>query len=374
MTVAAGLVLGPAVTWNISNVGAIATVESASYSVSLAAVGLLTTALFVTHLAVQIPGGRLIDRIGARTVGLVALVIVATGNTIALTTPSLGIGLGARALMGLGTGVGFVAGIDLVRAGQGGALWQGVYGGLTMATAGLAVMVVPQLVGELGWRAPFWTGLVLALAAVLPVLAARRPTPRIESDADASPSRSMIGDRGLWPLAAVQMASFGLAVVAGNWIVTLLERDGHGRGIAGVVGGLILFAGIITRPAGGLLMRHAPERAWTFVAAALVAGSTGVIVLAAGPPLWLGAFAALVVGLSGGLPFAPVVNTTLRLRPDAPAAAIGFVNGSAALVILVGTPLAGLTFGMAGDGRIGFLVIGLLWASALLAVRKAARS
>ena len=164
-------------TWNISNVGAIATVESESYGVSLAAVGLLTTALFVTHLAVQIPGGRLIDRVGARTVGLAALAIVAAGNAIALTSPTLGIGLGARALMGLGTGVGFVAGIDLVRAGQGGAFWQGAYGGSTMAAAGLALMVVPQLVGELGWRAPFWTGLALALVALLPVSAADRSTP-----------------------------------------------------------------------------------------------------------------------------------------------------------------------------------------------------
>jgi len=362
------------VTWNISNVGAIATVEGASYGVSLATVGLLTTALFVTHLAVQIPGGRLIDRVGARNVGLVALVIVAAGNAIALTTPTIGIGLGARALMGLGTGVGFVAGIDLVRAGLGGPFWQGVYGGSTMAAAGLALMVIPQLVGELGWGAPFWTGLVLALIGLLPVLAARRASPTREAIDPDQTSRTVVLDRGLWPLAAVQMASFGLSVVAGNWIVTLLEREGHSRSSAGIVGGLILFAGIVTRPAGGLLMRRTPERAWAFVTAALVTGSTGVLVLATGPPLWLGAIAALVVGLSAGLPFAPIFNTTLRLRPDAPAAAIGFVNGSAVLVILVGTPLAGLTFGIPGDGRVGFLIIGLLWASALLAVRRAARS
>ena len=293
-------------TWNISNVGAIAAVESTSYGVSLAAVGLLTTALFVTHLAVQIPGGRLIDRVGARNIGLSALAIVAAGNAIALASPTLGVGLGARALMGLGTGVGFVAGIDLVRAGLGGPFWQGAYGGSTMAAGGLALMVVPQLAGELGWRAPFWTGLVLALA--------------------------------------------------------------------GVVGGLILFAGIVTRPAGGLLMRRAPDRAWAFVATALVAGSTGVLVLAAAPPLWLAAIAALIVGLAAGLPFAPIFNTTLRLRPDAPAAVIGFVNGSAVVVILVGTPLTGLTFRLPGDGRVGFLLIGLLWATALLAVSKASRS
>ena len=160
--------LGAAVTWNISNVGAIATVESESYGVSLAAVGLLTTALFVTHLAVQIPGGRLIDRVGRERSGSLPRDRRGRQRDCA-DGPTLGVGLVARALMGLGTGVGFVAGIDLVRAGRGGAFWQGAYGGSTMAAAGLALMVVPQLVGELGWRAPFWTGLALALVAVLPV-------------------------------------------------------------------------------------------------------------------------------------------------------------------------------------------------------------
>jgi predicted MFS family arabinose efflux permease len=106
------------------------------------------------------------------------------------------------------------------------------------------------------------------------------------------------------------------------------------------------------------------------VAVCLCAGSVGTLVLASAPPLWLAAVAALVVGLAAGFPFASVFDLALRLRPDAPAAAVGLVNGSAVLVILVCTPLAGLTFGLPGDGRLAFLVIGLLWATALLAVRK----
>jgi len=359
------------VTWDISNVGAVAGAESRAYGISLAAVGLLTTALFLTHLAVQIPGGRLIDRVGARGVGLASLAVVATGNVLALTMPSLVVGLGARTLMGIGTGTGFVAGIDLVRAGHGGPVWQGAYGGATMAAGGLALMIVPQLVGPLGWRAPYWTALALALAGAVPVLVAGRADVSVHARADEVLQGSVLRDRRLWPLAAVQMATFGLAVVAGNWIVTLLEHEGHARSVSGVVGGLVLFAGLVTRPTGGLLVRRAPQRAWGLVAISLGAGSAGTLVLAAGPPLWLGAIAALVVGLSAGFPFASVFDMTLRLRPDAPAAAVGFVNGSAVLVILVGTPLAGLAFGMPGDGRLAFLVIGLLWASAVLAVRRA---
>ena len=216
----------------------------------------------------QIPGGRLIDRIGARTVGLAALAVVAAGNALALTAPSLGLGLGARLLMGLGTGAGFVAGIDLVRAGRGGPFWQGAYGGSTMAAGGLALMIVPQLVGPLGWRAPYWTGLVLALAGALPVLAARRASGEAMRTMPEAPRRSVFRDRSLWPPAAVQMATFGLAVVAGNWVVTLLEREGHGRSVSGVVGGLVLFAGVVTRPAGGLAVRRLGSARGPLVAAA----------------------------------------------------------------------------------------------------------
>ena len=224
--------------------------------------------------------------------------------------------------MGIGTGAGFVAGIDLVRAGGGGPFWQGAYGGATMAAGGLALMIVPQLVGQLGWRAPYWTGLVLALAGIAPGARGRRAPvvpPSRRPRGAASAACSATGACG--PSRAVQMATFGLAVVAGNWIVTLLEREGHARGVSGVVGGLVLFAGDRHAPAGGLAVRRAPDRAWALVAVSLCAGSAGTLVLAAAPPLWLAAIAALVVGLAAGFPFAAVFDMTLRLRPDAPAAA-----------------------------------------------------
>jgi hypothetical protein len=43
-------------------------------------------------------------------------------------------------------------------------------------------------------------------------------------------------------------------------------------------------------------------------------------------------------------------------------------------VILVFSPLAGLTFSLPGDGRIAFLVIGLLWGTALLARGRASHA
>jgi len=327
-------------------------------------IGLLTTTLFLSHLAAQLPAGIAADRLGARFVALVAIVLVVAGNGVALITPNVAVAALGRAIAGLGSGSGFVAGLDLVRAGGGGPVSQGLYGGATMAGGGLALMTVPTLTDATSWRAPFWTAIALAVAAVVPTLAARG-LPRI-GERRSAPVR----DVRLVPLGALQAGTFGLSVVAGNWVVTLLERQGASSALAGVAGGMTLFAGIVTRPAGGVVVRIHRRRVRATVTAGIVCGAAGAAALAAGVSVGVSAVGALVLGLAAGLPFAAVFDAALRLRPDAPAAAIGLVNGCAVLAILVGTPLAGLTFSLPGDGRIGFAVIAALWASTLFMLRR----
>ena len=364
MSIAAGLAVGACLTWNVSNVGAVADPLAATYGTSLLVIGLLTTSLFVAHLAAQLPAGMGADRYGARVVALVAIALAVAGNAVVLTTANVGVAVIGRAIVGLGSGAGFVAGLDLVRAGGGGAVSQGFYGGSTMAGGGLALMTLPAITAATSWRAPFWTAIVLALAAAVPTLAA----PGARQAARVSGSLGNVSD--LLPLGAVQAGSFGLSVVAGNWVVTLLEREGAGSTLAGVAGGLTLLAGIVSRPGGGVVVRQ--WRAWSraAVGASIVGGAIGAALLAAGLSLGVSAFAALLLGLAAGFSFAAVFDATVRLRPGAPAAAIGLVNGCAVLTILIGTPLAGLSFSLPGEGRAGFAVIAALWAATLLALRR----
>jgi len=102
-----------------------------------------------------------------------------------------------------------------------------------------------------------------------------------------------------------------------------------------------------------------------------VGTASGAALLAVGGPFALSALGALVLGLSAGLPFAVLFAAAQRVRPDAPAAAIALVNACAILTILVGTPLAGLTFELPSDGRLAFAAIAALSALAALALRKA---
>ena len=141
---AGGCALGVAVAWPVTNIGAIADALAVDYGVSLAVVGLFTTALFVTHTALQIPAGKAVDALGARRVGLVALLVVAATSALALAAADPALVIVARTLTGVGTALGFVAGIDYVRAHGGTPFSQGLYGGLALGGAGVALAIVPH--------------------------------------------------------------------------------------------------------------------------------------------------------------------------------------------------------------------------------------
>ena len=361
--IAAGLAVGGCLTWNVSNVGAVADPLASTYGVSLAAIGLLTTALFVSHLLVQLPAGRASDRFGSRSVALAAIAVAVLGNTILLADDAYPLALLGRLVVGLGSGAAFVSGLDLVRAGGGGPKLQGLYGGATMTGGGLALMVVPPLTAATSWRAPYWTAALLAAAAAIPTVVASG-LPRV-----GHAPAWVLRDPHLLPLGVLQAATFGLAVIAGNWAVPLLERRGAGPAAAGIAGGLILFAGILTRPLGGVLAAHRRRR--RAVALSLLGVAVGAALLAVGIAFALDVVGSVLLGLAAGVPFAVLFAAAQRLRPDAPAAAIALVNACGVLTILVGTPLAGLAFALPGDGAAAFAGIAALALLSLVALRRA---
>jgi MFS transporter, NNP family, nitrate/nitrite transporter len=350
----------------VANTGAAAGPLSDAYGVPLAAVGLLTTALFVTHFASQIPGGRLVDRVGARRAGLGALGVVLAGNALALAGPWFALALVARLVTGLGTGVGFVAGSDYVRSATASPTAQGLFGGAGVGGGGVALAIVPLLSG---WRAPYASAVVVA--AVLGLVLATAPADERRTSAETEIKRApVVRDRRLYPLAVLHTASFSLSVIAGNWVVDLLHDHGYSRRLAGAVGALILLLGLPTRPFGGWLVRARPGRVDAALTGSIVAGATGLALLALPVPIPVLVLASAVAGLAAGIPFAPAISGAQRLRPETPAAAVGFVNSVATLAIVVGTPLVGLTFSLAGEGRLGFVLLAALWLAALPAVRK----
>ena len=359
--------------WNFSSIGAIADPVASAYGVGLSAVGVMSAALVASHTICNVPGGRLVDRFGARHMIVIGLLIAALANAVMLIAPSVELVLAARLVMGVGTALGFVASIDYVRAvGDASALGEGLVGGASIGGAGLALAVVPQLEPALGWRAPYITGLAIALFALVVLLAlwerAEDPFARARH-ASAHALGSLWRDARLYRLAAMHMASMALSVVVGLWVVTLLVRyEGYSQRTAGAVGSLTMLLALVSRPVATLLARARPDATRATIGASLLLGAAGTAVLATAPPILLAVPAAAAVGIASGIPFGPVMRAAAAARPEAPATAVGLTNTLANLLAFVATPLVGLSFSLPGGGRLGFAIIAALWALALLAL------
>ena len=117
--VAGGSAVGFSAGWNIADTGAVADDLADAYGTSLGVIGLFTAALFLTHLLMQLPAGRLSDRLGPARVCAAGLAVMALGNVLASIAPEPGLAIGARALLGVGTALGFIGGSDFVRASGG---------------------------------------------------------------------------------------------------------------------------------------------------------------------------------------------------------------------------------------------------------------
>jgi MFS family permease len=319
---------------------------------------------FVMHMVMQIPGGRAADRWGARTSALAGMAIVMAGNAISLPAAHPSLAFLGRAVVGIGTGFAFVGGSDYIRTRGGGAVLQGLYGGGSVLAPGIAIAVVPFLEQHFGWRSAYTSAIVIcAICAAL--LALAPAAARTVRHAGQRLGLGFFRDRRLYRLSAIHAMSFGFSVIIGNWVVTLLEHHGHSKRAAAIAGSLTLLLGFFTRAAGGALLRRPDASRW--VAGSLVVGGAGAVALALPLPYALLVAAAAVVGLAAGIPFAKAFTGAAEARPDSPAAAVGFVNGWASLVVVAGTPLVGLTFSLPGDGRIGFVLLGALAALAALA-------
>ena len=131
-------------------------------------------------MATQVPGGKASDRWGARKVGLIGAGVMIIGSAMALPAPDLALGLSARFITGIGTGLAFIAGAAYVRSTGGSPLAQGLFGGISITSGGLALAVVPLLEAGIGWRASYVSGLVISMIGLLVLLAAPVDTKHLQ--------------------------------------------------------------------------------------------------------------------------------------------------------------------------------------------------
>jgi MFS family permease len=365
--VACGMVAFAAA-WNVSNVGTLADPLAEAYGVSLTTISFLTVALVGAQTIATFPVGAAVDRFGAYAVVASAVVLMSVGNLAALALPEPPVAMTARVIVGIGCAAAWVGGSELARAANSSALAQGLFGGIGLAGAGLVLAVLPALDQHLRWRTPYVTALAIALVAGAALGSVRAVAQTVIGTQHwKPPRREIFADRRLHKIALLMAMGVGLTIVLGNWVVPFLSRAGYSDVTAGAVGSLILLGGVASRPIGGWLMFRYGQWTRGMLCAALIAGALGTAIVTTTPPPALAAIATAVIGVAGGLVFAPSFAASARARPGEPGASLGVVGASSLVFVVIGTPMLAVTFSMPGQGRVGFAIACLLWLVPLLA-------
>ncbi len=376
-----------AVGWSYANVSAVAPELAQDYGVSVPSIGFLTMIVLAVFTVTQLPAGRALDRLGPTRVGAAGLVVIGLSNGIALIDNSFWIALAARALLGVGTPLAYLGGLELIRRLGGSSQLLAGFGAVNGASMGLALLVVPQLDGLLAWRGPYLSSEVLVALALLAMLprpgrAARRRAPAPAPAADLAPAAGalpgapvaylrvplaeLLRDRQLLRLAVMNFSSAAFSPIISSWVVALLvEAGGYSNRTAGAIGSISLLGLVASRPVAGWLVHHRPGRVRAGVVVSAAMGVGGCLALAVAGPLWLAIAGCLLVGVATGVPWTHVFSRAPTLRPGAAGSSLAVVSGVPLLFAIAGIPLVGLTFALPGDGRIGFVVIAVLWAALL---------
>ncbi len=399
--------------WLIWGTGVAAYVLAVTNRTSLSTVGVDAAERFqadaailslfaVVQLAVyggmQIPVGVLLDRFGSRPIMTIGMLLMAAGQLVMALSPSVGVAIVARMLLGAGDAAVFPAVLRLVATwfpAQRGPLMVQLTGILGQAGQLVAVVPIAAVLHATDWTITFGgiAGLCVLFAVLVFALVRNRPpeaTRDVSVNTDTGAIRVVtssidtgVGIRAAWAHPGTRLAfwSHFTTPFAGTafillWGVPFLTA-GEGRTLAEATTlmSLYVFAGMALGPVLGDLSRRIPHmrsRALVLPAVGVQFVAWMVVIVWPGPaPLWV--LIALMVALSMGGPASMIAfdharthNPTHRLST-----ATGVTNAGGFLAALVAVFAIGLALDLQGAGtpdtyrldafRVAFLTQLPLW-------------
>ncbi|WP_341934456.1 MFS transporter [Microbacterium sp. LWO14-1.2] len=399
--------------WLIWSVGVAAYVLAITNRTSLGAVGVdaadrfmadaSTLALFaVVQLAVyggmQIPIGILLDRYGSRPIMTVGMLLMAVGQLTMALSPSIGIAIVARILLGAGDAAVFPAVLRLV------ATWFPAQRGPVMVQftgiigqAGQLVALVPlaALLHATSWTITFGSiaGLGVLFTVLVAVVIRNRPPERtvdVSVNTDTGVVRVVtsaidtgVGIRAAWAHPGTRLAFWshfttpfaGTAFILLWGMPFLTAAQGLDTAHAAGIISVYVVAGMALGPVIGELSRRWPNRrSFALVLPAVVlqlVAWTTVIALPGSSPVWL--LYVLAVALATGGPASMIAFDHARTHNPSHrlSTATGVTNAGGFIAALIAIFLIGLMLDLQGAGtpetysleafRIAFLMPIPLW-------------
>lgn len=399
--------------WLVWGTGVAAYVLSITNRTSLAAVGVdaaerfqadaATLSMFaVVQLAVyggmQIPIGVLLDRFGSRPIMTIGMILMAAGQLTMALSPSVGVAIVARMLLGAGDAAIFPAVLRLVATwfpAQRGPLMVQMTGIIGQAGQLVAVIPLSALLHATSWSIAFGSIAGLGvLFAILVFLLVRNHPPELDRDVSVNTDTGAIrvitssvdtgvGIRAAWAHPGTRLAFWshfttpfaGTAFILLWGIPFLTAGEGRTQAEATLITTLYILAGMALGPIMGELSRRIPHlrsRALVLPAVAIQLVAWLAVILWPGiAPAWL--LIGLAVALATGGPASMIAFDHARTHNPSHrlSTATGLTNAGGFLAALIAVFSIGLALDMQGAGtpatysldafRIAFLVQVPLW-------------
>ena len=383
---------------NRSSLSAVGVDAAARFDADAATLSMFAVVQLAVYGGMQIPVGVLLDRFGARPIMTIGMLLMAMGQLTMALSPSVGVAILARVLLGAGDAAVFPGVLRLIATwfpAQRGPLMVQFTGIVGQSGQLVALIPLAALLHATSWTITFGSiaGLGVLFAILVFLLIRNHPPDRDEDvsvDTDTGAIRVVtsavdtgVGIRAAWAHPGTRLAfwSHFTTPFAGTAFVLLWDMPfltaGEGRSTAEAASIMSLYVvvGMALGPVIGDLSRRIPHlrsRALVLPTVAVQAIAWLVVVAYPGPaPLWL--LLALAVALATGGPASMIAFDHARTHNPSHrlSTATGVTNAGGFLAALLAILLIGLALDLQGAGtpetytldafRIAFLTQVPLW-------------
>jgi sugar phosphate permease len=339
------------------------------FDVSASALSSLAVVQLIVYAGLQIPVGVLLDRVGPKVLIASGAILMLAGQATLAVTPTIGVAIVGRILVGAGDALTFISVIRLLASWFTGRLlpqvlqWTGNIGQLGQVLSAIPLSIVLH---QFGWTPAFLSAAALsALVAVLVIVLlsngqANVSTGQIEAtdltrgrgarlqvaarrlrDALARPGTQL----GFWSHFTTQSSGTVFSLL---WGFPLLTGGlGYSAAVASGMLTLIVVAGVVSGPILGILTARFPLRRSNLVlgiVALIGVAWTTVLLWPGKPPFWLVVVLVLVLGIGGpgsmiGFDFARTFNSLRSLGSANGVVNVGGFLASFVMMYLIGVIL-----------------------------------
>ncbi len=350
------------------------TLQSA-FGIDMATAGWLSSLFSLVGIVMAIPASIVLNKLGPKKGGIIALVCAVAGSLIGVMTTSIPVLMASRVVEGIGVGLMSVIGPSII------AMWfpetkrglpMSIWAAYQMGAQAIMFFLGGVLTTNFGWQGMWWFGLAACVVAlVFYVLCVKSPRPEdsyadVESE-DVSLAEGMKSPYA-WIMSAVTMlfciGCFGFV----NWIATCWSQIFNmSEGDANMWVGYFSLGGVIAAIIVGALLNKIRNRKMFGAIALALFGVVSVWGMNMGNPMFLLPFVIIYPFVDASFPCVLWTMTAQTVKkPELAGVALGVVSIGFNVGILLGPPVIGAVVDAAGWTIASWVILAVCVASAAL--------